>query len=283
MFVDVIRSPRIIKPQLGIGLNWTSPLLDGLITLLAMQEGGGGLTSAIPIGFTGSFQGTTPPIWTPNHDIGPALKFSGAASASASYLDYGTPPTVQDIAKGVPCSWAFRVGYSGVTQGGWLQKNGGSTTSNSGWVIGAQNNVGLIINFGTVNLNFKLFTTGTPYTGGAFQTVVITWDGKNTASSAHIYVDGRDFSATATTGTGTQTSDSANHLQVGRADQGASINGGFQGEMAWVAMWNRVLTPAEVQDLSLNPNILFEFTARRLGLLAGVPPNLVQPFNWVIT
>lgn len=281
--LDIIRSPRPTKPQLGVGLDYQRPLMDGLIALLAMQEGGGSVSLALPYGYQGTFQGSTPPTWSPNHDDGTAtLKFNGTTGIVDSYLDFGTNVLFQDLAKGKPMTVAFRLGYSGSTQRGWIQKTGGSSTTGKGWGVGAQNNVVMVIPFSGVT-NFTGSTTGTPYHGSALQVVVCTWDGLNTTSSCHIYVDGLDrTSLPNTVGVGAQNSDSGLALQVAKMDQGSGAAGNnFNGEMSWVGLWNRVLHINEIQELTTFPNILFEFTTRRIGLLAGLPANS-QVANWLI-
>lgn len=281
--LDIIRSPRPTKPQLGIGLDYQRPMLDGLVAFLAMQEGGGQITNALPYGIPGTFQGTTPPIWTPNHDDGSAcLKFNGTTGIVDSYLDFGSDPRFLDLAKAKAMSVAFRLGYSGNTQRGWIQKSGGSSTTGKGWGVGAQNNVVFLVMFSGAS-NFQVSTSGTPYHGTALQTVVCTYDGLNTSTSGHIYVDGIDRATASSPGAGAQNSDTGLALQIGKMDQGSGAAGNnFNGEMSWVALWNRALTQPEAAEMALFPNILFEFTTRRIGLLGGLPAN-IQPFTWLIS
>lgn len=81
-----------------------------------------------------------------------------------------------------------------------------------------------------------------------------SWDG-NTGTDADLYVDGvEETYAVSQQASGTRTSDAAVPFQLGTDDDGAAQ---FQGDMAEVAIWNVVLTAAEVTTLAAGYSPLF--------------------------
>ncbi len=95
-----------------------------------------------------------------------------------------------------------------------------------------------------------------------WQDIAATWDGALNSSGIALYVNGSNISATAVSahnGSGAVASDAANPvLLMNREGLGRE----FVGDMAWLAVWNRVLTTTEMN------------TARSDGPLA-VPDGLV--------
>ena len=115
---------------------------------------------------------------------------------------------------------------------------------------------------GQVRVEFKRATTGmTVYAvngtlaAGAWQCIAVTWDGSN---AAKIYKGtlaaalAEASYATSTAGSGAYSSDAAEALFLGA---GPNITQRFNGSIAWVGLWNREMTLAELQSQQFRPRV----------------------------
>src|SRR5262249_383164 len=80
-----------------------------------------------------------------------------------------------------------------------------------------------------------------------WQHVAATWDGTKNAGSIHIYVNGVPSDGAAVDGVGLAQSDAATPLPIGNHPVDRARN--FDGAIDGVRVYNRVLTPAEIQSL----------------------------------
>lgn len=149
-------------------------------------------------------------------------------------------------------------GLTDMTVSWWFNKDidGESTTPRmfdkrqqvgvAGWsiYIGATTSVRVDRDYATTDMN-KYSNTGaiaedTLYHG------LVTFD--NTALNANIYINGTELTyATNTAGVGTLVDDSGNDLFIG--DRGDVIRN-FDGLLAEVGIWNRILTAGEIASLA---------------------------------
>jgi hypothetical protein len=109
--------------------------------------------------------------------------------------------------------------------------------------------------------------SSTTISTGQWVHALYTWDGSKTAANIHIYLDNAEVSyATTTDGVGTEAS-------IGSWCLGGNIfndSANFNGRMAAIGWWNRILTAAEIEALSEGYSPLFF----RRGL--GWSPQLIR-------
>lgn len=81
-----------------------------------------------------------------------------------------------------------------------------------------------------------------------WQHVAATWDGSTRGSNIHVYIDGVPADAGVVNGSGSPYDDSGTPLTVG--NRAGDLTRGFAGGIDEVRVYNRVLTPSEIRDLS---------------------------------
>ncbi len=247
----VPRRAMSLKPPLGVGLNQAQPLARGLGAYWALNEGGGAFvgsatqhpTPRSPLG-----AGTAAPTWT-----GRGLAFNGQQSVFVSNDTTIQANQFSIVAGIVPTSF------------------GGTHDSNSLFALG-QYSFYLSVGSGAVSLftnsvgtwidGARAMAAGQPHVVGA------TRDGV----TRQLYLDGQlDVSGA---DTGTIPYDTVGGL-IGSRPDGANPTTQFNGLILWVGWWTRALSPAEIQQLYLDPYAPLQ-PARRVWA-TGAAAALVSP------
>jgi hypothetical protein len=133
-----------------------------------------------------------------------------------------------------------------------------------GWNVGYNGNVGtvLALELITSGTNLGVGFTFTP-TANKFYAMACSYDGSLAASGVKWYVDGVAQTTTVnTSGTGTAVA-STNSLLISGIRNGSNAQAGTS-DMGLVYIFNRVLTPAEIQFLSANPLALLDYGVQPL-------------------
>ena len=170
--------------------------------------------------------------------VGQALSFDGGDD----FVNAQSPATLDNLAP-ISVSWWVKANALG---GHFFGK---SNWNNSfGWKISylwnSLTNIDVSIGFSTSGI--RVTSSGTGLTTGVWTHLVYTWDGSTTATNVHLYKNGTEVSYdTQTNASGTRDDDSTHPFYVGSTQGGSFING----SMDEVRIYNRVLSPSEIQEL----------------------------------
>jgi len=187
--------------------------------------------------------------------LDPAGKFSFAYTfytSSGDRIDLGSPDILDDLNNtGMTISawiYPYTNGAGAFSEGQIVNKNNIATTTNGAWAfyIGGASGLQFQKSFSTAVLNRR---SSNVLTFNNWTYVVVTWDGSSNASNIHIYVNGVETTyLTTTDGAGNPVSDAALNLCISDCNS----NREFNGSIDEVAIFNRVLSSAEVQDIYQN-------------------------------
>lgn len=148
-------------------------------------------------------------------------------------------------------------GNSGMTISAWIKPTFttgiydtfiAKATSNSptnGWTIYTTNsNKTLEFDAGFAGNDLVVPSTDNALTANVWQFITVTWTGSGTASTVHMYVNGKEVTyGTTTAGTSTRDSDASASFRVGTADNTADF---YKGGIDQVQAFNYVRTPAQI-------------------------------------
>lgn len=199
------------------------------------------------IGTNGVIHGTTG-----TYIAGAISQAMNLTGVNANYADVTTYAAINDLGPMTLMAW-IKVPLN--TDGGLFYKSDGN--SNKGWFFYIDTDYRFY--FGVVratsNIQYKTHNT-TALIAGTWAQVVLTWDGVLSASGVHVYVNGAEWgyvgSGYAQDGSGAHNTDAAQNLYLGYKGVGTTISNNFKGGLDEMAIWNRVLTPAEVTYLYNN-------------------------------
>ncbi|MGE0763826.1 MAG: LamG domain-containing protein [Bdellovibrionales bacterium] len=137
----------------------------------------------------------------------------------------------------------------GLTDGGLIHKSQGVLNVTQGWkfFIGASTRR---LGFEVAHSGGNLWvTSGSDIAVDAWNHVAITWDGSNRATGVRIYVNGNPVVfGTTVDGLGTRLDDATLPLYL--ADTSDDSSGHLSGRLDQTTIWNRVLSAAEVLQIS---------------------------------
>lgn len=257
------------KPPLGSQIDWGHPLSQGLVGCWLMNEGGGNKVSDMARGNNGTNVGA---IWKPLL-TGIGLNFNG----SSSYIDCGFPNARNFGTAPFTICASLRVSTTtsaydrkiitnddeaDATRVMWILQINENDDANA-----AVRNCGQFVtyNAGTID---KVSTT-TVMTDGNWYNFVGLRDGTN----LKLYLNGK-FNASVTDNKINVTNTSA-PLTIGKSINGTS--GGavplFNGDMQYIYLFNRALSPPEIQQLYEAPYQIIQPIKRRTYFqISGEPP-----------
>lgn len=243
---------------------------------------GGGPPRELTRGVVGTLSGSTPPTWGRADEAGgAALAFTNGASLT-SYADFSTNALTQDLGL-APFTVIARAYWSGTNgnSGGLAERNDNNTVS-AGWGFGVVNVAGqgsiveLAVEFATTNLRAR-GNTFNP-NSNVWHTFAGTYAGNATVANSFTYLDGvPSQNGVSVNGSGAQTSDSANSFRIGNIDSIAANNGSWPGSIAWVAIFRRQLSHAEIALWSTGQRAYEQFAIRSRSVGAFVPADTPSP------
>ncbi len=261
----------------------SSPLADRL-TILWHAAANRELIS----GAFGVPSGTTPPTADVADLVGNSrvIKVNGAASATQSYLSFGSHPEHADIALVNQPFSAFAVLALNAVSGPIMGHNDNNTI-NAGWVFdiaSAGSAVRLRAEHASANYTAAvgLPTTTTRY-NSPMTAVCFTCDGSHsaTAGTAAVYFNGAPTvgGITLSAGSGITGSDAAQTLYMGGNQSGMSGAVSLTCAVEMCAVWRRQLTAGEVMKLSLDRLQLFRRRSqlRTIGVIPPVSGTTINP------
>lgn len=241
-------TPWTTKPPLGSTINWGHPLAKGLVGCWLMNEGSGRKVKDAALKNDGII---TNALWKPTRR-GVGLYFDGTG-------DYVL----------VPDNPQLDVGISDLTISTWI--NLSSIAANKGVVVkrdaNSLNAIGyetLFLSTGEYRFQFsdgtanRLFVaTTTQYENTGWRNFVVVLDRDN-AVGMKIYVDNILKASDNPTAQQGSLASSIN-LYFGTQYVGGSPAGSLLGEMGQVTLYNRALTPSEIQQLYQEPYCFIEY------------------------
>lgn len=246
------RRARTGQPPLGYTLTY-----PGLAEFYLLNGGAGKPVGTLRRAI-GTPTGASAPTWGRAEETGGAAMTFTAGATGTSYLDYGTDPFAQDLAL-KPFSVIARVFCTGSNTNsyGIAQRNDNNTV-NGGWAVGFTSTTGgsntgpaLIMECGTTNCTS--IGTPPPVLFNKWLTVAFTHDASLNAANIQHFVDGNGplVHLADQTGIGTiGVSDAADTFQIGNLGNYTTMRNlsTWSGSIAWVALFRRQLSAAEVME-----------------------------------
>ena len=245
------------KPMIGSQIDPQHPLSQGCVMALLMLEGSGNRTYDLTHnGNDGVFQNG--PLWKPGRN-GAAIEFDG----SNDYVDLGNPASL-NITKGITIEGQICPNTAGGNRyGRWLSKNGVPLVC--GMLLGPRTYCTLIDSSNTLH-QINSNVDSVPY--HQWSHIMVTWDGKIQKQ----YVN--NICQDQTKSWSGSLKITANDLYVGNR---VARDRGFDGLISDVRIWDRALSPDEVQDLYINP-YGFIYQPQKYWLMpqgVTIPPHLL--------
>lgn len=267
----------VLTPPNPFWADLQSPLADRLAVLWCADS-----NFEIVSRTFGTPSGSSPPVLGVS-DVGKIYVFPGGG-ATVSYLDFGVQAVHADIAKAQP----FTVFFVGSPTSNGVAVAHSDNNGSQGFVSGLMGipSVGARIVWSSSNASITGTCTLSAATSGGSRAYLVSVDGQNLTSSGKTYDDGNPLTTTSTAGSGTQNSDSAQHLCIGGNNTNGPFNNCWVGGLKMVSVWRRTLTPAEAVALFLDPMLLYRSSRRRrhrIGGLAIANASAVQPVVFACT
>jgi hypothetical protein len=219
----------------------------GLVGYWTLDEGRG-LSAADSSGNGNTGSLFNAPVWTSAGHFNGALSF--AATNAAVVVPGGG--VLADLSR------------TGVTVAGWIKPTSaggggkGRILHKTNWMLYMGSASTVLFTADNWTTQFAQRTSTASITLNTWQHVAATWDGSQSGSAIHIYVNGVLADGASVDGAGTTVSDAAQALYLGNIP--GSLTRGFDGTLDDVRVYNRVLTASEIQ-----------------ALLAGVPSTDTTP------
>ncbi|WP_413585260.1 LamG domain-containing protein [Bdellovibrio sp. HCB274] len=213
-----------------------------------------------------------------NHAAAPSplanLRQSLSATGNANdIINAGTSAGITDMAAGTWSFWVNMAMPSGNNQR-FFYKSDSNGSRGYYFILETTGQFGFIKVHATNNMQLFTCPINSTYFASSWHHIVVTWDGTSAATSAKIYMDGTELSYTGAAdpritagcanyasyggynwrqaGTGTVNSDAAYPLYLTGVPASTTSNPAtvaFNGKMDEFAVWNTVLSPAEVATL----------------------------------
>jgi hypothetical protein len=153
-----------------------------------------------------------------------------------------------------PRAWVILGGIQAATTASLVSKNDNDLV-NAGWMhsISAAGGMDFSIEFASVDMHVRAAPAGIGPWAECVHNFAFTWDGTTTAANQHIWIDGIEQSHSVdTNGSGIHGSDATNPLLVTQNRNGSAF-GGSNGIMESFFLFNRKLSPAEIQEMFVYP------------------------------
>ena len=227
------------KPPPGVGIDWSHPLARGLRWFVPFNEGAGLTASDVVSALRGVL--TNEPSWTGSRGVA----FDGANDR----VDFS--PIFNPLGK----AWTFACRATLTSsQVGYLFSINQAGNAAYAMVVAAN-----IQSVGNVYVEAK--NAGAAYTAGIFTlnapaSLTVTCDAPNTSgSNLRFYINGRPVSATIASSGATPAPAAGNWIVGGRSyDNTRNVPGIIE----WTSLWDRVLSPSEVDLHTAQPYCMFE-------------------------
>lgn len=226
------------KPPVGpLTVDIGNPLSGGLVFASPLTEYGSNVVNDYSPGYAGTGALKATPPWQ-SGSLGAQLGFDG----TTQYVDFGTAPAARTAAKLSIVAWIVHRGtVSARAMVGWFQSSATTyefrLTDTHKLELLKEASASLGVSTGTVPSN-------------TLTQVGVTYDGTN----GLFYVDGAQGSSF--TSTNTFSYAASDNIRIA-SQSGASGSEFFNGSIAAVYIWNRVLSAGEMASITAEPFQLF--------------------------
>jgi hypothetical protein len=233
------------KPPLGAVSEIIHPMMQDCRAFLLLNENAGGLIVDSVSGDSGNLSDATQwekrPGW---------LHFDGSATSVT------LPMPKNNVFPVMTLLLQVRIDSLSSSTGGLWQLNDASNARMGYIRIMADGSIRVVFNAdGSLAIQ-----TGNVLSAGVDYFLAISFNGNSAASGIRIFINGTETSY-ASTSDGTPSS-SADTWNLGVAQPSSGTYDYFPGSIRWVAWFNRVLTPSEINDFGYRPFEPFASTIR---------------------
>jgi hypothetical protein len=210
---------RRSKPWMGVGIDQSHPLSQGLLQYWAFNEGSPQSARDLVNGYSVATIGSVPPTAGSGVD-GQCLTFSFSSNCYITTTAAVSPPV-----------WTLAVR---------LRIN--ALHSYQAMIVNHAATFGLYINGLTPDMyNNADHLASSSLAVGVWSTLVITYDG----TTLSYFIDG--------SGAGSSSVASMGWLSASNKIGSDSFNENLDSSVSWLAMWNRALSPTEAKSVTSNP------------------------------
>lgn len=178
---------------------------------------------------------------------------------SSSYANAGSASSIDNLfgsgagtANASISAWIYPTGLGENSNGQIIGKDNAASSANptNGWTLRLTGTNQIRFTADNVTTDIDRVSANNAITLNAWNHVVVTWDGSNTATNIKIYVNGAEVSyATTTDGSGNKNSDAANNLVIGN-NRVASLTRTFAGYIDELYVFTGILSTAEISRLN---------------------------------
>jgi hypothetical protein len=228
----------IIKPVAGFR-DFRSPVYEGLIAAYLLNEGGGVFNFDNVQNQIAALSGTL--NWAQSYQ-GPVVNFNGGVGAGpASKLDPFTFAFWANFSTNTPTHQVIAAKSDGATPLGTIGPG-------AGWGIENNASTGIQLNTASGGGVARLFVNANPPLN-TWHFYILFWDQSGNTGPPHagIYVDGLLVAGANNSSAGAYVSDSGHALNIGQYN--GATNSCSNAQIACFMAWNRIISPAEAQDL----------------------------------
>jgi len=273
MAIGLPTKPLVFRPTHSLDVLWGHPLAQGLVGGWMFQEGAGRrVANIIPDALPGTFvanDSVTYPAWTLFH----RPQYGGRAiqNQTQSYISVGdytllNPPRITVHA------WFYRTSTT-ANEPGVTKRHLGNNSNN--FFLGTGSSPNGMFSFIAYTIASPLTAeSSTNFTTNAWHQVVGTYDGTN----ARLWVDRLNTATVA--GGGALNGNTFPKLVIGSDFQ---VNGYWNGRIAFVVIWNRALSSAEITELYTNPHAFLAPPSTRRYFLTSIGQAFAQLLTESVT
>lgn len=253
----------MVKPLVP-RINWNNPITKGLVLDASIFEGGGSSPIETIYKRAGSLSGTSVPTWKVDQP-GNCLDFDGVSGDDLLTYNLTTKQRT-------PVQFSV---HALVLQRGFGANNAGcicrvTDNTSSVWALRADSTNGIIFqgNWSASTSSTAQWKT-TALSNNVWSDILVTYDSTSTSNSPMFYQNGVQMSSSvvvAASGTYGNTNDT--QFLIGNINQtGNALTRTWNGRIAAVEYWMRILNPQEAKSLYTNPWQIY------------TRPNFYQPLN----
>ncbi len=247
-----------VKPGYGALVNTTQSITSGLIAVFPFNEGSGSTIHDVTA-YGNSLALSGSPLWTPASDGSTFLRFNATAAGALNQSANQTTIAQNELpglANAAGMTWIGRIylysgGYNNNYAHFFQLSPSGQANNEILYLRPDQNNTGQVSFFDSGNLTAKIIV------GPQWSTLVAGWHQvavsyNNSTGAAVLYIDGI-ASVSGTFNAGDLTTSSANVTTSLQMFGGNTSGYYLAADVDFVAIWNRVLTAAEVASVYSAP------------------------------
>lgn len=252
-----------VKPK-TLAINWGHPITKGLVFCQPLFECGGIIPQDL-VSKNKAVAFTNTPLW--HRGILSSMVFFNGLATTGPYITTNSPPAVRNTHQRTYCAMIYKTGTPAATSGRVIQEGDGNADG-----LCFTDNINLMVLFS------KAWSGTAPSWRWPLPPVnvltfyIVTYDSSNVANVPQLWANGiKQVLNTSVQPTGTLTFLDS-HITIGNINDGVNVgNRTYNGYISDVCKWNRILTDKEVQELSVDPWMMYRRSSFKKKLLTGQP------------